>query len=217
MKYVPYYRVSTKKQGKSGLGLEAQEKAVKEHLSRSNGEFLDSFTEVESGKNNDRPELSKAIKKCRLTGAVLIIARLDRLSRNKAFLFSIMDSKIKFVCADMPEANDLTISFMAIMAEYESDLISKRIKGALAARKARGLTNGNPSALTNRDTTQARKVKNKMAKIRNLEMKEIIEELKVENEGISLRGLSAVLNEAGYTTARGKKWQATSVQRVINL
>lgn len=138
IKFVAYYRVSTDKQGKSGLGLEAQQEAVSTHLAHCGGEIIEHFTEIESGKKNDRPELERALRKCRLTGATLVIARLDRLSRNASFLMSLMDSKAKFVYADMPEANNFTVQIMAVMAEYESKLISERTKAALQAAKARG-------------------------------------------------------------------------------
>lgn len=217
MKFIAYYRVSTKRQGQSGLGLEAQEKAVNTHLSHCGGELAGSFTEIESGKKSDRPQLEAALKKCRLTGSMLIIARLDRLSRNKSFLFNLMESKVKFVCADMPEANDLTISFLAVMAEYESELISKRTKAALAAAKARGVKLGNIATLTNRDTTTARETHVSIAKERNKDVKEVIELIKNDCKGTaSLRYIAGQLNQGGYTTSRGKEWKPTSVNRVIN-
>jgi len=137
-KIVTYYRVSTTRQGKSGLGLEAQEQATNDYITRVGGGIVESYTDVESGKKNNRPELEKALRKCRLTGAILVIAKLDRLSRNARFLLELQDSSIKFVCCDMPEANDLTVGFMACLAQYESKMISERTKAALQAAKARG-------------------------------------------------------------------------------
>ena len=136
-KFVAYYRVSTDKQGKSGLGLEAQEKAVKKYL-KTYWPPHESFTEVESGKNNKRPELHKALKLCKKLKATLIVAKLDRLSRDLHFITSLDKAKIKFVCCDMPEANNLTINLMGVLAQWEREQISKRTKDALQALKARG-------------------------------------------------------------------------------
>lgn len=216
MKFVTYFRVSTQKQGRSGLGLEAQEQAVGSYLDRIGGETLCSFTDVESGKRDNRPQLDKAITRCRLTGATLLIAKLDRLSRNKAFLFKMMDSKIQFICADMPEANELTISFMALIADYEGKAISERTKAALAAAKARGVKLGNVRNLTNRDTEKARTAKIDAANARNSEILSVIDDMVAEYGPQSLRGMAGLLNNAGYTTTRGNCWQSTSVKRVID-
>jgi Site-specific recombinases, DNA invertase Pin homologs len=218
IKFVAYYRVSTDKQGKSGLGLEAQQEAVNNHLSHCSGELIECFTEVESGKNNNRIELEKALRKCRLTGATLIIARLDRLSRNATFLMSLMDSKVKFVCADMPEANNFTVQILAVMAQYESKLISERTKAALAAAKARGVKLGNPNLHLIRptDTTKARRAHVEQSEARNAELRGVINELIAEHGGeLSLRETAQLLNAANYTTARGKQFQATSVKRLL--
>ena len=218
IKFVAYYRVSTDKQGKSGLGLEAQQEAVNNHLSHCSGELIECFTEVESGKNNNRIELEKALRKCRLTGATLIIARLDRLSRNATFLMSLMDSKVKFVCADMPEANNFTVQILAVMAQYESKLISERTTAALRAAKARGVKLGNPNLHLIRptDTTKARQTHVKQSEARNAELRGVINELIAEHGGeLSLRETAQLLNEANYTTARGKQFQATSVKRLL--
>jgi DNA invertase Pin-like site-specific DNA recombinase len=218
IKFVAYYRVSTDKQGKSGLGLDAQQEAVNNHLAHCGGETIACFTEVESGKNNNRIELEKALRKCRLTGATLIIARLDRLSRNATFLMSLMDSKVKFVCADMPEANNFTVQILAVMAQYESKLISERTRAALQAAKARGVKLGNPNLhlVRPRDTTKARQAHIEQSETRNAELRGVVNELIAEHGGtLSLRETARILNEANYTTARGKKFQATSVKRLI--
>jgi DNA invertase Pin-like site-specific DNA recombinase len=144
-KHINYYRVSTAKQGLSGLGLEAQKNTALEYLSRVGGELIESYTDIESGSKNNRPELEKALRKCRLTGATLLIAKLDRLSRNRRFLMDLQDSSINFVCCDMPEANNLTVGLLACMADYERELISERTKAALEAAKARGVVLGNPN------------------------------------------------------------------------
>ena len=145
-KYIAYYRVSTQKQGMSGLGLEAQKAAVKGFI--TGAEVLVEYTEVESGKKDNRPELDKAINHAKQVGGTLIIAKLDRLSRNAGFIFALKDSGVDFTCADMPDANTLTIGIFAVMAQHERELISKRTKDALAAKKARGEQVGNISNLT---------------------------------------------------------------------
>src|SRR5215207_4627522 len=137
-KFVSYLRVSTQEQGRSGLGLEAQRKAVADHLNGGRSELKAEFVEVESGKRGDRPELAKAMAACRVHRATLVIAKLDRLSRNQAFLMSLRDAGVEFICADMPQANRMTIGIMAAVAEGEAEMISARTKAALAAAKARG-------------------------------------------------------------------------------
>ncbi len=142
--YVTYYRVSTSKQGRSGLGLDAQRMAVSTYLQEHPGKELATFTEIESGSNNARPQLAAALLRCRQTYATLLVAKFDRLSRNAGFLLTLRDSKLKFVAADMPDANDLSVGFMAIIAQHEREMISRRTKEALAAAKARGVKLGNP-------------------------------------------------------------------------
>src|ERR1700687_5387768 len=138
-KFVAYLRVSTARQGKSGLGLEAQREAVRQFVTSRAGRIIaPEFVEVESGKRNDRPELVKALKRCRLTGATLVVAKLDRLSRNAAFLMTLRDSDVEFIAADLPEANTMTVGVMAVVAQHEREAISQRTRAALAASKARG-------------------------------------------------------------------------------
>ncbi len=134
-KYVAYYRVSTDRQGQSGLGLEAQRKAVMDYL--NGGTLLDSFTEVESGRRNDRPELAKALDLCRRKKATLVIAKLDRLARNVAFIANLMDANVDLVAVDMPQANRLTLHIMAAMAEHEAQAVSQRTKAALGGEGTR--------------------------------------------------------------------------------
>lgn len=215
MKYITYFRVSTQRQGQSGLGMEAQQAAVDSYLLNIGGEVVGSYQDIESGKNNKRTGLDNALRRCRLTGATLLIAKLDRLSRNKAFLFSMMESKAKFVCADMPEANEMTLGFMALIADYEGKAISTRTKAALAAAKARGVKLGNIGNLTNTDTTAAVKANQTRAQSRNAEMFQVITELEQEHGKQTLAAMAGLLNDAGYTTTRGANWRASSVLRVI--
>src|SRR5215203_4343370 len=141
-RFVTYLRVSTDKQGKSGLGLDAQRKAVEDFLNGGRWELIDEFVEVESGKRDDRPKLAEAMARCRLHKATLVIAKLDRLSRDAHFLLGLQKelqrSGLRFVAADMPEANELTVGIMAVVAQAERKAISQRTKDALAAAKARG-------------------------------------------------------------------------------
>src|SRR5882724_437094 len=144
-RFVAYYRVSTEKQGASGLGLEAQREAVARHVTVAGGVIAAEFQEVESGKRNDRPEIAGALAACRAQRATLIIAKLDRLARNVAFISNLMDSGVDFLAADMPLANRLTVHILAAVAEHEREMISARTKAALAAAKARGVKLGNPN------------------------------------------------------------------------
>jgi len=139
---VAYYRVSTPKQGRSGLGLEAQRHAVEGYLNGGDWQIVGEFTEIETGKRADRPALAKALAMCRLHGARLVIAKLDRLSRNAHFLLGLKESGVDFVAADMPNANRLTVGIMAMVAEDEAQRISQRTKAALAAAKRRGVKLG---------------------------------------------------------------------------
>ena len=140
--FISYLRVSTARQGKSGLGLEAQRKAVADYLNGGNWQLLAEMVEVESGKKSDRPVLQEAIDLSRATGATLVVAKIDRLTRDAAFLLSLRDAGIDFVAADMPDANRLTVGIMALVAEQEREAISRRTKDALAAAKARGVQLG---------------------------------------------------------------------------
>ncbi len=143
--FVSYFRVSTDAQGRSGLGLEAQREAVERHVSGANGRIIASFEEIESGKNNARPKIAAAISTCRLKRATLVIAKLDRLARNVAFVSNLMESGVDFVACDNPYATRLTIHILAAVAEHEREQISERTKAALAAAKARGVRLGNPN------------------------------------------------------------------------
>ena len=142
-KFIGYLRVSTQKQGQSGLGIESQRKAVEDYLNGGRLELLAEYVEIESGKRSDRTELAKALGHANATGATLVIAKLDRLSRNVAFISNLMESGVEFVAADMPMANRLTVHVLAAVAEHEREMISQRTTAALAAAKARGVKLGN--------------------------------------------------------------------------
>jgi len=219
MKAIAYYRVSTAKQGRSGLGLEAQQHAVNEYLKSSGADLVAEFQEVESGSKDNRPELQKALRKCRLTGATLLIAKLDRLSRNRRFLMELSDSSIRFVCCDMPEANNFTVGLLACLADYERQLISERTKAALQAAKARGVVLGNPNLelVRNQDTTNARKARMEQTQARRAEIREVIGEIEQDaGESLSSRAMAARLNDAGYTTSTGGQWSNMAVLRVLS-
>src|SRR5277367_4199142 len=141
-KFVAYYRVSTAKQGASGLGLEAQQESVRSYLNGGRWKMVDEVTEIESGKRNDRPALASALSLCRIHKATLIIAKLDRLARNVHFISGLMESKVDFVAVDFPQANKLTVHILAAVAEHEALMISQRTKAALGAAKARGVVLG---------------------------------------------------------------------------
>jgi DNA invertase Pin-like site-specific DNA recombinase len=218
-KLVAYYRVSTARQGRSGLGLDAQKNAVAEYLNGGDWKLLKEFTEVESGKDNHRPELGKALHTCKVTGAALIIAKLDRLSRNAAFLLTLRDSGVKFVAADVPDANDLTIGILALIAQHEREAISTRTKEALAAAKRRGVKLGNPNGAA--PLRRARKGNGaavaalRMQADRHArELRPVVDELR--DEGITtLVGIAAALNERGMQTPRGARWHASSVRNLL--
>jgi len=219
-KHVAYYRVSTAKQGRSGLGLDAQRKAVADYLNGGDWELIGEFTENESGKRDDnRPKLQEALRLCRLTGATLIVAKLDRLSRNAAFLMTLRDAGVSFVCADMPAANGLTIGVMALVAQEEREAISKRTKDALAAARARGVKLGGhrghrlPSAAAARASATVRSEK---AQQRATDVYSVIVEARRAG-ATSLRQIASVLMDRGIPTPRGgSSWQAVQVKAVID-
>lgn len=216
MNYIAYYRVSTAKQGQSGLGLEAQVHTVGEFLHSVTGELIDSFTEVASGRKNEREQLMAALRKCKLTGATLVIAKLDRLSRNRSFLMALEESAVNFICCDMPEANRLTIGLMACIADYEAQLISERTKAALQAAKRRGVKLGNPNLadVRNSDTSAASKQLAANADKYAADVYEIIREIEAEHGELSTRKLAGQLNEAGYKTSRNKPFSSMAVSRI---
>lgn len=214
--FVAYYRVSTAKQGASGLGLEAQQAAVRDYLNGGSWKLLAEVTEVESGKRSDRPKLEEARRLCRLHGATLIIAKLDRLSRNARFLLELQESGVDFVAVDMPSANKLTVGIMALVAQDEAERISARTKAALAAAKARGVKLGGKRGVELTEATReaGRAAQTARAKARAADRAVTIKELQAQ--GItSLGAIAKALNERGIPTARGGKWSAVQVSRVM--
>lgn len=215
LRYVAYYRVSTKRQDASGLGLEAQREAVTCHLRSASDTQLIEFVEIESGKRKDRPELAKAVQLCRQTGATLIIARLDRLARNVAFVSALMDSGIDFIACDNPQANRLTLHILAAVAENEARRISERTTAALAAAKARGTKlggdrgyrpSGRPDHALNALRSQADEFAFSLAPIiRNIQ----------QAGYTSLNSIAAELNRLGIRTRRGGRWYASTVRNAI--
>jgi len=218
-KFVSYLRVSSAKQGRSGLGLEAQRKAVADYLNGGAWDLTGEFVEVESGKLDTRPQLEAALAMCELTGATLVVAKLDRLSRNVAFLAALQDSGARFVAADMPEANELTIHIMAAVAQAERKAISKRTKEALAAARARGTklggSRGNLQDLRKGPAVSA-VVRSKASSDRAAKVRRQIEAFRAEG-ATSLRAIADKLNRAGITTPRGGAWGPSQVKRVLDL
>lgn len=219
-KAVAYYRVSTPKQGESGLGLDAQRTAVEAFCAARGFELIaPPFQEVESGKRDDRPELMKAIERCKITGATLIVAKLDRLSRNVAFLATLQDSSVKFIAADMPEANELTVHIMAAVAQQERKAISTRTREALAAAKARGTKLGNPNGAAalrrfGDASTLGTAAIQRRADEHARRLRPIVEQIRKEGH-VSLPSIAAALNSEGILTPRGAKWHPSSVSNLL--
>jgi DNA invertase Pin-like site-specific DNA recombinase len=218
-KFISYLRVSTQRQGKSGLGLEAQRKAVTDHLNGGKWELMQELVEVESGKSKDRPKLAEALRLCRVYNATLLVAKLDRLARNVAFVSALMEAKVKFVAADLPEANELTVHIMAAMAEYEAKAISTRTKLALAAARERGVKLGgyrwDIGSLSKQGRALALRARRASIARRTADLLPVVRDIQGQGS-TSLRQVAAVLNERGISTARGGSWTATQVMRLLN-
>lgn len=213
-KFIAYYRVSTKMQGNSGLGLEGQSKAV-ENYTNSKGTVIASFTDIESGKNDNRVELLKAIDLCKKENAILVIAKLDRLSRNLTFITSLMDNKIQFVCCDMPTANEFTIHIFAALAQQERKMISERTKAALQAKKAQGIKLGTKENLTAAGQQKAvESIKTKAAEnTNNMQAKSKVKDML--QLGFSFAEILTALQKNKFLTSTGKPFtQIVQVQRL---
>lgn len=218
-RFIAYYRVSTARQGRSGLGLDAQREAVRSYLNGGAWSLVAEVTEVESGKRNDRPKLAEALRLCRLHKATLIIAKLDRLARNVAFVSSLMESGVEFTAVDFPQANRLTVHILAAVAEHEAKAISDRTKSALAAAKARGVVlggdRGNLAAVRERGLVESARVRQAKATGRAQDLGGIIAAIRAEG-AVSLRDIAEGLNHRGIPTARGGAWAAVQVSRVLS-
>jgi len=202
-KFIAYYRVSTDHQGINGNGIAAQQKAVQDYLNGGNWKLVGEFTEVESGKRSDRPELEKALTACRKHKAKLVIAKLDRLSRNVHFISGLMERKVDFVACDMPSANAFMINVYAAVAQEERRMISERTKAGLAAAKERGVKLGGPKLGAINETRRADSVARAQA----------IAPILAELSGLSARAAAAALNARRVATPTGKAWSTKTVIR----
>ena len=218
-RFVGYERVSTARQGASGLGLAAQRSAIEGRARSRGAEVMAIFTEVESGRRADRPELAKALQHARLTGATLLIARLDRLSRNAAFLLTLRDSGVRFLACDMPEANDLTVGIMALVAEAEREAISRRTKEALAAAKARGVRLGNPNGAAalrraGKGGSALRAAVTANADAHAARLADTVADIRAAGH-TSLRAIAAELDARNILTRRGGRWHVSTVRNLL--
>jgi DNA invertase Pin-like site-specific DNA recombinase len=207
--YVSYLRVSTQRQGISGLGIEAQRVAVERYVDQSHGKLLKEFVEIETGSGKARPIIVQSISLCRRSKATLLIAKLDRLARNVAFVSSLMESGVEFVAADAPYANRLMIHILAAFAEHERTLISDRTKAALAAAKARGVRLGvNGERLASEHRVSAKQFAETMRWA-------VASTLAVDGKA-TLGQISIGLNELGDRTREGSLWSPSTVHRLLN-
>jgi len=217
MRFVAYLRVSTDRQGRSGLGLDAQRKAVQDFIAARAGELVAEYVEVESGKVNERPQLAQAMAEAKRTGATLLIAKLDRLARNVAFIANLLEGGVEVAAADLPDANRFVLHIMAALAEEEGRMISGRTRAALAAAKAKGTLLG-WAIPTRRDKAREASLQGVRATVAAADrhaanVLPVIRE--VRERGASLHQIAAELNERGLKTARGGRWYATTVRNVL--
>ncbi|MCH7725341.1 MAG: recombinase family protein [Planctomycetes bacterium] len=217
---ITYYRVSTKRQERSGLGLEAQQAAVADFARQADANVLAAYTETETGKRSDRPELAKAIAHAKRASATLVVAKLDRLARNVAFTSALMESGIDFVACDNPHANRLTIHILAAVAEDEARRISERTKAALAAAKRRGTRLGAANPKCRNLTDEARQNGARAAGIAvKRQADEAYEDLRDVlaplRPHLSFQQIADILNMRGERTRRGKPWTDVAVRRAV--
>jgi DNA invertase Pin-like site-specific DNA recombinase len=220
MRIVAYERVSTARQGASGLGIAAQRQAIEAFAEQRGATIIACFTEVESGRNPDRPELGQALHLAKVTGATLVIAKLDRLSRNAAFLLTLRDSGVRFSAVDLPEANDLTVGIMALVAQQERAAISLRTKVALAVAKARGVRLGNPNGAAALRRAGKGGAPLRAAIARNADrhaqdLAPVIEDIRMSGL-TSLRAIAGELNARGMLTRRGGRWHVSTVMNLLD-
>lgn len=213
-KFIAYYRVSTDKQGASGLGLEAQQASVRKYATER--ALLAEYSEVESGKKNARPMLAQALAHAAATGATLLIAKLDRLSRNAAFVLELQNSGVDFICCDMPAANKLTIGIMALLAQHEREQISTRTKAALSALKERGVKLGMPNNLTDdaRALSAAKRSANAREDVNWRKAGALA--ISMRKQQATFREIADALNTSGYITPNGKRFEAITVKRLVD-
>lgn len=216
-RFVSYLRVSTSRQGQSGLGIEAQRSAVLSFLNGGNWTLVGEFVEVESGKNNERPELKNALAACRIHGATLVVSRLDRLARNAHFLLGLKEAGVEFVCVDMPTANALTVGIMAMVAQEEARLVSARTKAALQMAKERGVKLGSPKPITRRaqklGTVASVRVRRNLSDRWRVDVLPVVRA--AYGQSGSLRGAASILTAQGVPARRGGPWSPTQVMRVL--
>ncbi len=213
MRCIAYYRVSTKHQGQSRLGLEAQKEIVNRFL-KPKDELISEFVEIESGKQNNRSELNKAISLSKQESAKLLIAKLDRLSRNVGFIFQLRDSKVDFVAADMPEMNTLNVGIVAVMAQHERELISSRTKAALQIKKAKGFKLGSPENLTPIARLKGLVVRKENARNNTANRRASALIIIYRAQGLSYCSIADKLNENGFKSRMGKVYHASSVRQL---
>lgn len=213
MKYVAYYRVSTKRQN---LGIDAQRNTVVNYINNINGELINSFEEKESGKCDNRSELLKAIDYCKINGAILVIAKLDRLSRNVSFIFALKDANIKFYCCDLPELNTLTLGIFATLAQSERETISSRTKAALQAKKDKGFKLGAPNASISNDMRikSAEALRRKADNNANNRRAYIVIKSLVE-QNMTLQYIASYLNQNDFRTSKNYLFTPIAVSRLI--
>jgi len=227
-KIVGYYRVSTKRQGKSGLGLEGQREAVERYSEQNGGKIVAEYVEIETGTNKrKRPQLAEAIGHCNLIGAKLVVAKLDRLARNVAFTSALMESGVDFIACDNPTANKLTIHILAAVAENEAEAISQRTSAALQAAKQRGVKLGSSRPGHWKGREHLRQAGLGKARERSIESRRAASRSKLafllpklremRADGMSYGKIAERLNAQGFTTARGNQWSAMAAHRAYNL
>lgn len=212
MKFVAYYRVSTDRQGQSGLGLDAQREAVARHIGQA--ELVAEFTEVESGRKNDRAQLAAALATAKRTKATLVIAKLDRLARNVHFISGLLESNVPFVCADMPEADRTFLQMMAVFAEWEARKISERTKAALAQVKAQGRGLGSPTPEIG--SAEGIRVIKAKADAYADKVGPLVREIIKRSGASTLRDIAEVLTARAVETPRGNtQWHASQVSNLL--
>ena len=215
MKYIAYFRVSTKRQGKSGLGLDAQKEILNRFIAPED-RIIDEYIEVESGKKNNRPALNRALLSAQQHNAKLLIAKLDRLSRNVGFIFQLKEANVDFVACDIPEMNTLSIGMVALVAQHERETISQRIKDALAQKKQRGESLGTPENLDENARLKGlrKRQENAYNNIRNKQSGAV--SVMYRERGMTLQAIADKLNEDGYRTRYGKLFQPRTVKNLID-